>query len=96
MMKIMPTKTTKKKTAPAAVGKKPAKPAAKKPAASKAALPKKAASYSQDDVALRAYFIAEKRRKLGLPGDEHSDWVEAERQLAHEFRPKTKAKAKKA
>ena len=96
MMKIMPTKTTKKKTAPAAVGKKTAKPAAKKPAASKAALPKKAASYSQDDVALRAYFIAEKRRKLGLPGDEHSDWVEAERQLADEFRPKTKAKAKKA
>ncbi len=89
----MPTKTTKKKIAPAAVMK---KPAAKKPAAvkAKAALPKKAASYTQDDVALRAYFIAEKRRKLGLPGDEHSDWVEAERQIAAEFRPKTKAKAK--
>ena len=92
-MKTMPTKTTKKKTAPAAVVK---KPAAKKPAAAKAALPKKAASYSQDDVALRAYFIAEKRRKLGLPGDEHSDWVEAERQITAEFRPKTKAKTKKA
>ena len=92
-VKIMPTKTTKKKTAPVAVAK---KPTAKKPAAAKAALPKKAASYSQNDVALRAYFIAEKRRKLGLPGDAHSDWVEAERQLVVEFRPKTKAKAKKA
>ena len=87
----MPTKTTKKKTAPAAVTK---KPTAKKPAAAKASISKKAASYTQDEVALRAYFIAEKRRKLGLPGDEHSDWVEAERQVAAEFRPKTKAKAK--
>ena len=92
-MKIMPTKTTKKKTAPAAVVK---KPTAKKPAAAKAAVPKKAAAYTQDDVALRAYFIAEKRSKLGLPGDSHSDWVEAERQLAAENRPKTKAKTKKA
>ena len=92
-MKNMPTKTTKKKTAPAAVTK---KPTAKKPATAKVALPKKAASYTQDEVALRAYFIAEKRSKLGLPGDPHSDWVEAERQLAAESRPKTKAKAKKA
>lgn len=92
-MKTMPPKTTKKKTAPAAVTK---KPAAKKPAAAKAAMPKKAASSTQDDVALRAYFTAEKRRKLGLPGDPHSDWIEAERQLAAESRPKTKAKAKKA
>lgn len=91
--KIMPTKTTKKKTAPVADVK---KPAVKKTAAAKAAAPKKAASYTQDDVALRAYFIAEKRRKLGLPGDPHSDWVEAERQLAAESRPKTKARPKKA
>ena len=81
-MKIMPTKTTKKKpaTTPKAVAKKPAAPKAKK-----------AAAITRDDLALRAYFIAEKRHKLGLPGDEHSDWLEAERQLAAESRPKTKS-----
>jgi len=40
-----------------------------------------AASITPADIALRAYFIAEKRQKLGLPGDSTSDWVEAERQL---------------
>ena len=90
----MPTKTTtKKKTAPAAVAK---KPAVQKTAPAKAAVPKKAAACTPDEVALRAYFIAEKRSKLGLPGDSHSDWIEAERQLTAENRPKTKAKAKKA
>jgi hypothetical protein len=37
-----------------------------------------------EDIALRAYFIAEKRQQLGLPGDSMSDWVEAERQLLGE------------
>ncbi len=82
----MPAKTTKKKTAEVATAK---KPAAKKPAVPKA---KKAAAFSRDDLALRAYFIAEKRQKLGLTGDSHSDWIEAERQLAAESRPKTKSK----
>jgi len=79
-----------------------AKPAAKKakaatakakPTTKKAAAPAKP-HYSQDDVALRAYFISEKRRAHGLPGDEHHDWLEAERQiLAESLKPK---KAKKA
>lgn len=43
-----------------------------------------AASITPADIALRAYFIAEKRQKLGLPGDSTSDWVEAERQLKSE------------
>ena len=84
-MKIMPTKNTTKKTAPTATVK---KPASKKPAAPT----KKAAAYTQDDVALRAYFIAEKRQRLGLHGDSHSDWIEAERQLAAENGAKPKAK----
>lgn len=42
------------------------------------------AGFSHDDIALRAYYIAERRRNLGLPGDSHSDWVEAERQLLSE------------
>ena len=83
-MKIMPTKTTTKKPARAASAK---KPPAKKPAAPKK---KKAASYTQDDIALRAYFIAEKRQRLGLPGNAHADWVEAERELAVGNRAKKK------
>ena len=39
---------------------------------------------SNDDIALRAYFIAEKRRAIGHWGDETGDWVEAERQLRKE------------
>ena len=39
---------------------------------------------AREDIALRAYFISERRRSLGLPGDEHQDWIEAERQLMAE------------
>ena len=39
---------------------------------------------SADEIALRAYYIAEHRRSLSLPGDEVEDWVEAERQLRKE------------
>ena len=42
------------------------------------------AGFTQDDVALRAYFIAEKRQAKGHAGDEHGDWIEAERQLRTE------------
>jgi len=38
----------------------------------------------QDDIAVRAYLIAEKRQQFGLPGDSLGDWVEAERQLLAE------------
>jgi hypothetical protein len=70
-------------TAPAkaAPRKKPAKKSAKKP-------PSKAVSFSTEEVALRAYFISEHRQKHGLPGDAHSDWVKAERQLKSELRKK--------
>ncbi len=36
---------------------------------------------TEDDIALAAYYIGERRRHLGLPGDERSDWWQAERQL---------------
>jgi hypothetical protein len=39
---------------------------------------------SRDDIALRAYYIAEGRRRLNMAGDELGDWVEAERQLRNE------------
>jgi len=98
-LKIMAKKTEPKikTTAPA---KKATKPAAKKKTATAKAKPgakvtqPKASAYTQDDVALRAYFIAEKRRNHGLPGDEHGDWVEAVRQLAEESaKPKKTKKA---
>lgn len=99
-------KKTEPKTKPAAPAKPATKPAAKKKPTATKAKPKAAAktpkpvkpaspAYTSDDVALRAYFIAEKRRAEGLPGDEHGDWIEAERQLSEEAKKK-KPKAKKA
>jgi hypothetical protein len=93
-------KKTESKKKPAALTKTPSKPIAKKkPAVAKAkpaakTTKPKAPAYTTDDIALRAYFIAEKRRTHGLPGSEHHDWVEAERQLAAESkRPKKTKKA---
>ena len=39
---------------------------------------------SQEQIALRAYFISERRQQLGWEGDHLSDWAEAERQLIAE------------
>ena len=33
---------------------------------------------------MRAYFIAERRHRLNLPGDANTDWLEAKRQLLSE------------
>lgn len=38
-------------------------------------------SVTNEDIALKAYYLAERRRNLGLPGDPQSDWLEAERLL---------------
>jgi len=65
------TPTKKKKAAP------PKKPSAKVPA-------KTAAEPTDDQIRLRAYFLAERRHKLSLPGDSNHDWVEARRQLIEE------------
>jgi hypothetical protein len=37
-----------------------------------------------EQIQLRAYFIAERRKSLGLHGDSTSDWVQAERELREE------------
>jgi hypothetical protein len=37
-----------------------------------------------EQIQLRAYFIAERRRRLGIPGDETADWVQAEKELTTE------------
>lgn len=61
--------------------------AARKPAAPRkraASKTPKSPAFTQEDIATRAYFVSEKRRSAGLPGDEHGDWLEAERQLLAE------------
>lgn len=86
----------KAEATPAVVAEESPKPKArpKRPAAPR---PKKEAApvevvISVEEISLRAYFISERRRHHGWPGDEHSDWVEAERQVREEkTKPKKKA-----
>lgn len=40
--------------------------------------------FSREEIALRAYFIAEDRHRHGKPGSASDDWHEAERQLRAE------------
>jgi hypothetical protein len=49
---------------------------------------RKADDPSFEQVQLRAYFIGERRKSLGIPGDETSDWVQAELELKAEVAPK--------
>lgn len=69
----------------AAKTKKPTK--AKKPAAkrstprAKATKAKPLSKPTQEEIALKAYYIAEERHRKGLPGNRETDWIEAERQL---------------
>ena len=79
--KVKPEKASKKKVV---TGETAVAPKATKPRKAPVAKKKPAVVISNDDIALRAYFIAEHRNKLGLPGTEHGDWVEAERQLREE------------
>jgi hypothetical protein len=64
-------------------------PAAKKAAAGRSAKPRqparsKAVNPTNEEIQLRAYFISERRHRLGLPGDTSADWLEARRQLVAE------------
>ena len=76
-----------KKKSRASAGTKKKKPAAaKKPAAKRATAPtsKPAFEPTDDQIRLRAYFLAERRHQLSLPGDSNHDWIEARRQLVEE------------
>jgi hypothetical protein len=57
---------------------------------------KPAAGPSSEAIALRAYFIAERRQHEGIPGDSESDWLEAERQIRKELGLAKKPRAAKA
>jgi hypothetical protein len=43
---------------------------------------------TNEEIGLRAYYIAERRVKMGWAGDHASDWIEAERQLLVEIQKK--------
>ncbi len=79
---IMPAKKTTKKVAAKTSAVKSAP--AKKPTAAKKATaepsPKKAAP-SLDAIAKAAYLNYRRRSEQGLPGDNDSDWLEAERSV---------------
>jgi hypothetical protein len=71
-------------TKPAAAPKRAAKPrAGARPPRSPASADKR--GFTQDDVALRAYFIAQRRHAEGRHGNPESDWLEAERELRAEL-----------
>ncbi len=71
----------KKNTAP----KKKVAPAPKRTASQKASSPAKVSGPSDEEIRIRAYFIAERRLQLSLPGDSAHDWIEAKRQLIEEI-----------
>ena len=92
----MPTKikdTSKASAEETALNGHAAKPAAKKASSprKKTASRKKSASQkatprvSDEAIRTRAYFIAEQRERMSLPGDADSDWLEARRQLLAEL-----------
>jgi hypothetical protein len=56
---------------------------------SKKVISQKAASTEPptlEQIQLRAYFVSERRQRLGSPGDSTSDWIQAERELRDEMR----------
>jgi hypothetical protein len=44
-----------------------------------------ATALTLEQIQLRAYFISERRRKLGIAGDAHQDWITAEQELRAEL-----------
>lgn len=72
----------KKKSAP----KKRAATGAKPTAPKKSVAAESPSGPSDEEIRIRAYFIAERRLQLSLPGDSAHDWIEAKRQLVEEAR----------
>jgi hypothetical protein len=83
----------KKSRVAAAPAKKKKSETPKKPAAKKSTSPasKPAIEPSDEQIRLRAYFLAELRHKLSLPGDSNHDWIEARRQLIEEAKAQRSA-----
>jgi hypothetical protein len=81
-------RTAAKKAVPAAFPAAPVASTRVAPASKKTASRKKATAQlpppTVEEISLRAYFIAEKRRAEGRHADPSEDWVEAERQILAE------------
>jgi hypothetical protein len=67
---------------------KPGSIARKRTTAKKEPAPEPPLEPSDAEIRMRAYFISERRHRLGLPGDSSSDWLEAKRQLLSELGPR--------
>lgn len=86
-----PKKTAAKKASKKAVSSKTSakKASAKKPAKRSTAktkpVAKTRAEPSEEDIRIRAYFIAERRAQLSLEGDPNNDWIQAREELLAEF-----------
>jgi len=83
---------------PAAIpapGDKPAKARATRPAAAKKAAPRQTAHSmpNPQEIALRAYFISERRQANGETGCPTEDWLAAERELVEETRKNGKGRS---
>ena len=76
-------KAAKPKKKQAAAKEKTPKPTAPRQAQEPASA-SAAAEPSDDAIRIRAYFLAERRAQLSLPGDSAHDWIEARRQLLEE------------
>src|SRR3954454_5062075 len=63
---------------PRLAGRKPASPKAR-------SINKEQSPVTDEAIRMRAYFISEERKRLALPGDANSDWIEARRQLLAEL-----------
>ena len=77
----IPTATTARKRT--AARKKAAAPKPRKSPVAQKPLPAEVA-ISDDEIRLRAYFLAEQRLREGIAGDSSHDWHEARRQLIAE------------
>lgn len=83
------SKSTAKPTTKKVAAKKPAAPRAKATAPAAVLRPALSAKkptvtvspVTSDAIALKAYYLGERRRHLGIPGDPQADWLEAERLL---------------
>ncbi|MFL6584711.1 MAG: DUF2934 domain-containing protein [Chthoniobacterales bacterium] len=76
-------KTTKSRATKSTAARKT--PARRKPQTAGAPAPLRREP-TDDDIRIRAYFIAERRVQMGIAGTHTDDWLEARRQLEEEER----------
>ena len=81
-------KSSKKAPSKRSTGAKKSPAPAKKKTVAKTKGSKTAIGPTDEEIRIRAYFIAERRHRLELVGDADTDWLEAKRQLLSELGPR--------